>query len=276
VDRVSEQGAGNQESGDQPAVTLQCFSVGNSHIEAKVRPRLGYLEVSPDVHWFWQMHPRITFTKALTLDSVILDFGAGDGHFYTSRTDYQPIRNDQKFYALDLFKGEHFDLYDDAQIADFEQENLKWDASSIDGVMASHVLEHLHDMRRFFDECARVLKPGGLIYVETPASFTGGLPSSDKLRDQGLPMIASNFFEDSTHVRTISNAQIAATAALAGFSVQQGGVIQSDYFGDALVQYAQQVQDVMYGMFGYWAKTGWAQYLILRKPDQFDHYKRDL
>jgi len=273
---VDEDGAGNDGVLAVPAFTTQQFLLGDCALEAKLRPALSQEEVGPDVHWFWQTHPRITFTKGLTLGSVILDFGAGNGSFYSCKTDYLPQRLDQKYYALDLFRGEHFNGYDDHQVANFETENLKWGDASLDGVLASHVLEHLHDTRRFFDECLRVLKPGGSLYVETPAAFTGGLPTSDKLRNQGLPMIASNFFEDDTHVRTISNELIAATATLAGFSIQQQGVIRSDYFGDALIQYAQMVDDVIYGMFGYWAKTGWAQYLILRKPDSFDRYIRDL
>lgn len=37
-----------------------------------------------------------------------------------------------------------------------------------DAVTLSHVIEHLHDPLRTFEDCLRVMKPGGYIWVETP------------------------------------------------------------------------------------------------------------
>ncbi len=40
--------------------------------------------------------------------------------------------------------------------------------SSYDEISAIHVVEHLDSLVSFMDECWRVLKPGGTLYIETP------------------------------------------------------------------------------------------------------------
>ena len=43
--------------------------------------------------------------------------------------------------------------------------------ASIDGVICTYVLEHVSDARACFDEIARVLKPGGCVYIAVPFLF---------------------------------------------------------------------------------------------------------
>jgi len=48
----------------------------------------------------------------------------------------------------------------------------QWDFAneSIDGIYASHVIEHLKDQEMFIKECYRILKPGGFLRLNLPHS----------------------------------------------------------------------------------------------------------
>jgi ubiquinone/menaquinone biosynthesis C-methylase UbiE len=43
-----------------------------------------------------------------------------------------------------------------------------WEDNSVDGIMMSHILEHIPDWWGAFNECARILKPGGRYEVRVP------------------------------------------------------------------------------------------------------------
>jgi SAM-dependent methyltransferase len=45
-----------------------------------------------------------------------------------------------------------------------------WESNSIDGIHASHVIEHFKDQEQFIWECLRVLKPGGFLRLVVPHS----------------------------------------------------------------------------------------------------------
>lgn len=43
-----------------------------------------------------------------------------------------------------------------------------WRDNSVDGIYASHIMEHLTDWFAAFVECARILKPGGTLEIRVP------------------------------------------------------------------------------------------------------------
>lgn len=49
-----------------------------------------------------------------------------------------------------------------------EDERLPFPSESYDIVLSNHVIEHVQDQHRHLTEAARVLKPGGVIYLATP------------------------------------------------------------------------------------------------------------
>jgi len=57
--------------------------------------------------------------------------------------------------------------------------------NTFDEISAIHVVEHLQNLLDFMDECHRILKPGGALYIETPEA--GANPDLQ--------------FADPTHVR---------------------------------------------------------------------------
>jgi 2-polyprenyl-3-methyl-5-hydroxy-6-metoxy-1,4-benzoquinol methylase len=57
---------------------------------------------------------------------------------------------------------------------------------SFDVVAASDVIEHVEDAQRFVAECARVLRPGGLLFLATPNRYSLGLEPHVRLWGVGF------------------------------------------------------------------------------------------
>ncbi|TAK50677.1 MAG: class I SAM-dependent methyltransferase [Bacteroidetes bacterium] len=80
--------------------------------------------------------------------------------------------------------------------ADLNREPIPFDDDSFDVVVASHIIEHLTHPIDFFGECARVCKPGGLMYIEAPSERSLWLPSMPFQRDMFFSL---SFYDDPTH-----------------------------------------------------------------------------
>jgi len=78
-------------------------------------------------------------------------------------------------------------------------EQLPFDsADPMDGIMCSHLLEHIADPEPAFRECARVLRPGGVLIVR-------------------VPPFDRSFYDDWTHVRPYTKKSLTRLAAATGF-----------------------------------------------------------
>ena len=62
-----------------------------------------------------------------------------------------------------------FSQHPDILLGDMHE--MKFPSASFGMVWASHVLEHARDPQRVFSEIARVLKPGGRLFVAYPTGF---------------------------------------------------------------------------------------------------------
>ena len=95
----------------------------------------------------------------------LLDVGCGDGTFLNRMRDLgwtvQGIDPDLR--AVEQARS-RFAL--DVVAAPFEEHRFPGD--SFDAVVASHVIEHVHDPLSMLRECRRILKPGGKLVVLTP------------------------------------------------------------------------------------------------------------
>ena len=56
------------------------------------------------------------------------------------------------------------------EVVDLTKFPWKWENNSIDGIHASHVIEHFKDQEQFIWECLRILKPGGFLRLCVPHS----------------------------------------------------------------------------------------------------------
>ena len=98
----------------------------------------------------WKCDPQIdNVLRDLPSQARICDLGAG-GH-----------RLDPRVITVDRFQLHQTDI-----VADLHE--LPLGDGRLDCVICTGTLEHVRDPRRVMHEISRVLKPGGLIYVEVP------------------------------------------------------------------------------------------------------------
>jgi SAM-dependent methyltransferase len=110
-------------------------------------------------------------------------------------------------------------------VCDIETESLPFEADSFDGVYFAHVIEHLTNKSRALAEIHRVLRPGSLLYVETPG------PASKRFRRP--PWMAPDFGgtisydDDATHLgEPYTKDALGATLREAGFEPLRVGTFR--------------------------------------------------
>ncbi|MEW6428527.1 MAG: methyltransferase domain-containing protein [Thermodesulfobacteriota bacterium] len=138
---------------------------------------------------------RWSFFKGLPAPGNILELGCGNGGNLNCARLVHPSAT---LFGVDIVQAA--DLFPDINFAhaDIDREKLPFADDSFDAVVLVHVIEHLRNPFLVRDEIARVLKPGGRFYVETPNWTSTLVPSFGIKREIGFP---ANFFDDPTHIR---------------------------------------------------------------------------
>ena len=99
----------------------------------------------------------------MTQPKIVLDVGVGTNTSYKFNphvtVDSLPIFMDIAVPAKDIRKWDW--VIGDAQYLPFRD-------NSLDGIIASHVIEHLNDPLQFIEECFRVLKKEGYFEIRCP------------------------------------------------------------------------------------------------------------
>lgn len=90
---------------------------------------------------------------------ITLNLGCGN--------DYMESTAEEQVINIDLNNDVKCDL-----TCNFETDNLPNLDNSVDYIIAKHLVEHIWHRDRFMNECWRVLKPGGEMYIETPTAGT--------------------------------------------------------------------------------------------------------
>lgn len=111
----------------------------------------------------------------ITPSSVVLDIGCGRGEYaedqVASRRELRCLRG--KCAAVIGIDRDSAAIsnpcIDEFRAVDGEDWPL--DCETVDLCLIDNVLEHVDDPDRFFDECFRVLRPGGFVCVRTPNSL---------------------------------------------------------------------------------------------------------
>ncbi len=203
---------------------------------------------------------RARFVAGAQPGSALLDLGSSDGetlsHIAQLRPDLRLFAADKDGQPENYPKGCLF------QRADLEQKKLPWPDQSMDAITCMHLIEHLNDLTRLLQEAARLLKPGGRIYFETPHPKSLALSSP---RGGAAGTFTLNFFDDPTHVRPVAIGALAQLAQRAGLEVVASGTSRNWLFAAAYPLFVfLPASRKKYTARVHW--LGWSAYLIARRP----------
>lgn len=168
---------------------------------------------------------RARFVALVPQGGSLLDLGSSDGETLRHIAELRP---DLRLHAVDLAGApENYPAGCRFHRADLRQDRLPWAEGSFDAITCMHLVEHLSDTGRLMGEVARLLKPGGRVYVETPQAWTVDLKSPPGARQVGYTF---NFFDDATHVRPVPLERIAAELQSAGLLIVRRGTSRNWLF----------------------------------------------
>jgi SAM-dependent methyltransferase len=216
------------------------------------------------MNWLWLrpfpwLDTRARFAAQAPNQGAFLDLGSSDGetlcHFAELRPDLRLFAADKVGLPERYPKSCHFSR------VDFEHDKLPWPDGSMDAITCMHLLEHLRDASLLLREIARLLRPGGRVYFETPHPKSLDLPS---LRNSPVPF-TMNFHDDPTHVQIVELDTLAKQSQAAGLKPERSGLSRNWLFAAAhplfvflppsRKKYTAQV---------HW--MGWSAYLVAAKP----------
>ena len=171
---------------------------------------------------------RARFVSGTPPGGALLDLGSGDGRTLGHMAELRP---DLRLFATDLAGApENCPAGCQFHRGDLERDRLPWAAGSMDAITCLHLVEHLHDLTWLLQEAARLLKPGGRIYFETPHPKSLTLSS---LRGPAAGTFPLNFFDDLTHVRLVALGALAHYVRRAGLEVVDSGISRNWLFAAA-------------------------------------------
>ena len=111
----------------------------------------------------------------------------------------------------------------DVELVACAAESLPFPDESFDVVAASDVIEHVEDPRRFAAEAARVLRPGGVLFLATPNRFSLGLEPHVRLWGVGyLPRPLAESYVQALRRTSYSHVRLLSAAALSRLLRENG------------------------------------------------------
>lgn len=215
---------------------------------------------------FWQYHPRFRSFKVFpTQNSTVLDLGSGSGGLYFWKEYLPPFRSDLKMAAVDLYEGPYFKYYEQYSLINLDESALPFPDQSFDFIISSHLIEHVADWKSLLVKCDKVLKPNGIIYIETPSKHTIDLPVKNFYIEKGFPCQITNFFDDGTHTQIVDLDILNEYANSLGFVSLEKGFCKSPFLEDMLLSYGHLHKDEEVSQYGLWSKLLFSSYIILQK-----------
>lgn len=151
------------------------------------------------------MHPYVERARDA---APVVDVGCGRGEFLAlCREARIPARGfDMNERSVADLKQRGFDV----SLAGIPECFASIEAGSLGSVLAAHVVEHIDAATLFalFDEAKRVLRPGGLLMIETPNA-------------ESIAMTGRDFWRDPTHVAPRHAGALVLVARESGFAIEE-------------------------------------------------------
>ena len=212
----------------------------------------------------WRVIPwidtRARFVSRTPKNGSLLDLGSSDGETLCHMSELRP---DLTFASVDIAgRPARTPLNTSFAKANLESDRLPWPAGSFDAITCMHVVEHLQTMTNLWNEIARLLKPGGRVYIETPGLESVTTPSPPRsLRGK----ITLNFYDDPTHIQPVPVASLVSSAADVGLTAKDTGRSRNWLFAGAYPFLSiLPMTRKRYVAKLHW--LGWSAYLVAEKP----------
>jgi len=217
------------------------------------------------MNWAYLRHApwldtRAQFVARTPTGGALLDLGASDGETLRHIAELRP---DLRFFAADVSgRPETYPAGCQFHRADLQRDKLPWPDRSMEAISCMHLVEHLNDLTLLMHEVARLLKPGGRFYVETPHPRSLTLPS---LRGKVDVTFTFNFYDDPTHVKLVSIDDLERAVRCVGLEVLASGISRNWLFAAShLFYFFRPPSRQKYTAWVHW--LGWSAYLIARRP----------
>jgi SAM-dependent methyltransferase len=212
-------------------------------------------------------HPKIGFTRLLPNGGRVLDVGCWNYSFF--RFCKEVGAGGLSHYGVD--REQFADAPPEGYVfepVDVDSSPLPFPDQFFDAVVASHVIEHMTRPLLVMDEIFRVLKTGGLVYLECPSDRSLQLPSMPFKFEEFRSL---NFYDDPTHVGRPHTPQ----SLFRLFSMFKGEVLECKYMVSTHVRLLLPKlllsslirRDAAMLEHAVWWAFGFAVYGIARKTD---------
>ena len=177
---------------------------------------------------------RAAFVAGTPPGGALLDLGSSDGETLGHIGELRP---DLRLFAADrVGQPERYPRGCEFARVDLEQQPLPWEDGAMDSITCMHLVEHLRDLTLLFREVARLLKPGGRAYFETPHPKSLTLPrlrTAASETPSGTPRgfdFTLNFHDDPTHVAIVPVEKLEKGLRASGLEVCGSGISRNWVF----------------------------------------------
>jgi SAM-dependent methyltransferase len=126
--------------------------------------------IAEENYWFRRHEAAYAWLLPFVVDRIVLEVGCGEGYGTAMIADVAKsvVGIDYDLAAVTHAAGR----YPSAEFVRANLARLPIEDHSVDVVATLQVIEHVWDHPQFVRECARVLRPGGLLVVSTPNRLT--------------------------------------------------------------------------------------------------------